>query len=53
MLVIQLSYSDSRMPVKSLYYFSMSPLCIQNMCATQIMTKSKSLRTGLSSQVAH
>ncbi len=26
---------------------------IQNMCATQIMTKSKSLRTGFSSQVAH
>ncbi len=25
---------------------------IQNMCATQIMTKSKSLRTGFSSQVA-
>ncbi len=26
---------------------------IQSMCATQIMTKSKSLRTGFSSQVAH
>ncbi len=26
---------------------------IQNMCATQIMTKNKSLRTGFSSQVAH
>ncbi len=25
MLVIQLSYSDSRMPVKCFYYFSMSP----------------------------
>ncbi len=25
MLVIQLSYSDSRMPVKSYYYLSMSP----------------------------
>ncbi len=25
---------------------------IQNMCATQIMTKSKSLKTGFSSQVA-
>ncbi len=26
---------------------------IQNMCVTQIMTQSKSLRTGFSSQVAH
>ncbi len=26
---------------------------IQNMCTTQIMTKSTSLRTGFSSQVAH
>ncbi len=26
---------------------------IQNMCATQIMAKSKSLRTGFSSQVAY
>ncbi len=26
---------------------------IQNMCATQIMAKSKSLRAGFSSQVAH
>ncbi len=26
---------------------------IQNMCATQIMTKSKSLRAGFSSQVAY